>query len=205
MKGNWIRSLVTMGLLVAVMFAMVTPAEALQDLKITSDNLAYLEDWSARGTPWYWYGCCIEPRLLKYDWGVSLNTHGGSKTAIYIGSMKGIKIRDGQCVLFANALADRNGKIADDWERGAQVMSIIGTIKPGTLVATFSDEHTYSGHVAIYARRHWKWSGSEWQVDGFDVWDQNFVSPLLVGGHSLIQSGSGVYNANNYYVVRGPP
>lgn len=185
-------------LLIVAMFAMITPVEAVvvSDLRITDDNNFWLWAFTYgnyRTGAWYPYNYGY---LLDYDHGVSLNTYGGSKTLVYIGSIPAIKIRDGECVTFANAMANRNGKSAVDWRRGARVMD--GGISRGTLVATFRADGTYdtfggTGHVAIFDT----YQGSS----GFSVWDQNYLPDHggVVARHTFTTS------AGNYYVVQGPP
>lgn len=191
---------------------MVPSASALQDLKITNDNLATLQSLTGNSGAWYSYGVGFEPQLLKYNYGNNLNTYDGSKTAVYVGTMKAIKIRDGQCVLFANAMANRNGIIASNWKRGRSVIWSGESMPQGTFIATFKADGTYDylgtngkNHVAIFDRWHMVYLGNyRWQIDGFYVWDQNYVSPLLVGRHLIKQTGSSTGDADNYYVVQVP-
>lgn len=203
------------GLLIMAMFAMAAvPAGAVvkNDLRITSENLAALNSLTytyPRSDFWYSYSSGLESLLLKYDQATVLNIYDGTKTAVYIGTKKAIKIRNGECVAFANDMANRNSKSSTDWERGRQVMDIgnYGDMVPGTLIATFSSPTVYSGHVAIFDSWHWVYeSGFNWKIDGFYVWDQNYIPDHggVVARHFLSKSSSGLGNANNYYVVKGP-
>lgn len=200
MKGR-IKNLAVVGLLMATMFVMATPVQALQDLRITDYNNFIL--WSFtygnyQSGAWYPYGSGY---LLNYNWGgAQLDTYGGSKTPVYIGSWKAIKVRDGECVTFVNALANRNYKSSDDWERGRRVMD--GGVIRGTLVATFTDPYTYNGHVAVFDSYYYV----NGVLSGINVWDQNYLPDHggVVARHYIRTLSTGVNNANNYYVVQGP-
>jgi hypothetical protein len=209
MKGKGIKILAITGLLMVAMLAMIPSASALQDLKVKSDSLATLQSltdtYENYNNAWYSYGTGSEPKLLKYDYGASLNTYGKSKTVVYVGSRKAIKIGDGQCVDFAKAVSDTKNTASTSWRRGRQVMDIgnYGDLARGTIIATFASQNSYSGHVAVFDSWHWTYLGNyQWSVDGFYVWDQNYVVGSLTGRHLLKQTSSGVNNANNYYVVQ---
>ncbi|MBU4338018.1 hypothetical protein KKB43_05275 [Patescibacteria group bacterium] len=204
MKGNGIKSIAVFGLLIVAMFAMVTPAEARYDLKVSGDNLATLQSLtygSAGANAWYAYGYGNLPRLLKYDFGITLNYHGRSKAMVTIGSMKAISVGTGECVAFANSLTMKYTVSSSNWKRGVRVMD--GGVAPGTLIATFVDANTYGGHVAVfdsYSLLQGPNIGN--RIAGFRVWDQNFVASRVAGMHTLWREGSGTINANNYYVVQ---
>jgi len=99
-------------------------------------------------------------------------------------------------------MSNTGGISSGDWTRGNRVFDD-GSITRGTVVATFSNPDTYCGHVAVFDRWHWTYNGG-WIVDGFYVWDQNYVSSLLTGRHLIKRSGSGVGDADKYYVVKVP-
>ena len=202
-KGNKTRMLAILLLMVA-MLATVTTAEAATDLKVTDYNLTMLQVLTNSETAWYLYGTGLEPQLLKYDYGTLLNTYGKSKTAIYVGSRKAIRIGNGQCVDFAKAMSNTGDIASSSWTRGNRVFDD-GSITQGTVIATFSSPTVYSGHVAVFDRWHWVYLGNyQWGIDGFYVWDDNYVVDYLAGRHLLKQSGSGVGDADNYYVVKVP-
>ncbi|MDF1498256.1 MAG: BPSL0067 family protein [Patescibacteria group bacterium] len=166
-------------------------------------NLLYTYTYGGYSSnAWYSGGVGQKPYLLKYYYGQTLNTYGKSKTPVQYGSTTVIRIGNGQCVDFAKAMSNTGGISSGDWERGNRVFDD-GSITRGTVIATFSDPHTYYGHVAVFDQWHWTYNGG-WIVDGFYVWDQNYVSPLLIGKHLLKRSGFGVSNADNYYIVRVP-
>lgn len=200
-------SLAVIGLLI-IAIAMAAPAvSALQDLKVTSDNLATLQSltYQNRNVAWYSYGNVFEPLLLKYDYGKALNTFGKSKTAVYVGTRKAIKIGDGQCVDFAKAVTNSGGIASTNWKTGRLVMDIgnYGDLAQGTAVATFSSKDKYGGHVAIFDSWHWVYvSGTNWKIDGFYAWDENYVAGSLVGRHLFKQSGTGLDDADAYSVIQ---
>ncbi len=199
-----VGTLLVVGLLfVAIMFAMAIPVAAQSDLKVTGENQYWL--WSFtygnyQTGAWhpYSYG-----HLLNYGHGVALNTYGKSETRVYVGSIPAIKIGNGECVDFAKAMSNTGGISSINWERGNRVFDD-GSITRGTVIATFSNPDTYYGHVAVFDRWHWTYSGG-WIVDGFYVWDQNYLPDHggLVAKHIIKTNGRTlVTNANNYYVVR---
>lgn len=191
------RSLAVVGLLVAAMFAMATPAEALQDLHITDGNLKALMWW----TVWTPYGANGADLAT---WPAAFDTYGGSKTLVYYGSIPAIKVRNGECVTFVNALANRNGKSSNDWDRGLNVMSASTDVTRGTIIATFSDPTTYYGHVAVFGGYLYDATGKR---NGLFVWDQNYVPDHggVVARHFIKASSTKVMNAASYYVAQGPP
>lgn len=190
------KNLAVVGLLIAAMFAMATPAEALQDLRITDGNLKALMWW----TVWTPYGTNGADLAV---WPAAFDTYGGSKTLVKYGSISAIKVRDGECVTFVNAIANRNGKTADDWERGINVMSASTDVTRGTIIATFSDSTTYYGHVAVFGGYLYDAAGKR---NGLFVWDQNYVPDHggVVARHFIKSSNYKVANAASYYVVQGP-
>lgn len=210
MLGKGIKTLAIAGLLiVATMVAMAPSASATRDLKVTDYNLNILQVLTNSGTAWYSYGTGLEPQLLKYDYGTLLNTYGKSKTAVYVGSRKAIRIGNGECVDFAKAVSGTINTASSSWTRGNRVFDD-GSIAQGTMIAKFNSDGSYdskggTGHVAVFDRWHWVYQGGgQWIIDGFYVWDQNYVVSYLTGRHLLKQTGSGVSNANNYYVVKVP-
>lgn len=201
-RGNGIKVLAIAGLLIVAMFTAVMPVQARYDLKIVDTNRYYLAN--SASSDWYSGGTGIEPYLLKYwNTGALLLTFGASKTPVTYGSIKATKIGDGQCVAFVKALSNTNGIASYRWKTGRQVMDIgnYGDLAQGTVIATFTSKDNYNGHVAVFDRWHWTYSGV-WKIDGFYVWDQNYVVSNLVGKHLFKQTGSGSGDADNYYVVQ---
>lgn len=194
--------LAVLTLLIVAFATMVTPVSAAHDLKVTDYNRNKLYVLTAMETPWYSYGSGLNPQLLKWEYGMQLDAHGKSKNLVYVGSKRAIRIGNGQCVDFAKAMSNTGGVSSVNWTRGNRVFDY-GNVAKGTVIATFSNPTTYYGHVAIFDDWHWTYSGG-WIIDGFYVWDQNYVSPLLTGRHLIKRSGSGVGDADNYYRVRVP-
>ncbi len=189
-------------LLVVAMFAMVPSVSALQDLRITDYNLNTLKGY---GTSWYPYG---SGDLAM--WPSNLYAYGASKTLKYVssplGTISAIKIGDGECVAFAKAMSNTNNIASSSWRRGVNVMSTTAYIPQGTLIATFKADGTYDSwatsgnHVAVFAGYQY----GLFQKTGIYVWDQNYLPSKgnVVARHLIGISGTGVGNANNYYVVR---
>ena len=99
----------------------------------------------------------------------------------------------GECVSAVKALSGSTVS-TDQWARGSQVMA--GGVQPGTVIATFlAPDNKYQGHAAIF---------KGYVYNGIEMWDQNWPSGGLFGKHTRLASGTGVNNANNYYVVLVP-
>lgn len=98
----------------------------------------------------------------------------------------------GQCVSAVKALS-KNNLPTSSWVKGRRVIG--GCVSPGTVIATFDLSGRYSGHCAIM---------NAYTADGIQVWDQNWYQMNgmgVFGKHRISVSGSGVTDADNYYVV----
>lgn len=186
---------------------MVPSASASQDLKVTSEYWLWSFTYGNHQTgAWYPYSYGY---LLDYGHGVVLNTYGKSKTRVYVGSIPAIRIGNGECVDFAKAMSNTGNIASSSWIRGNRVFDD-GSIASGTMIAMFRPDGSYdswggSGHIAIFDRWHWVYlGGGQWTIDGFYVWDQNYVISYLTGRHLIKQSGYGNGDADNYYVVKIP-
>lgn len=198
MKEKRMRNLAVFGLLIVAMFAMAAPVQAAQDLKITDYNKGYLRD-----TYWTPY---TNGELL--GWASSQYYLDATyKNLLWVGNYQATTVADnygnywGSCVSLTKALS-KNNLATSSWIRGKHVMD--GGVTQGTVIAKFNADGTYdswggTGHAAIFDV-YLQGQGPA----GFRVWDQNFVYPSAVGRHILYPSGSGVNNANNYYVVQVP-
>ncbi len=200
MSKKGIRTIAVTVLLIAALCAATMPAQAAQDLKITDRNLQALQYWGS----WipYSYG-----ELLEWEYGPAI-LDARYQRLRWVGNIPATTVADcngwleGECVSLAKALS-KSTVTTGYWSRGDKVMT--SNVAPGTVIAKFNADGTYdswggTGHTAIF-RSH-TYSGG--QRTGILVWDQNYVSPYVVGRHSLGTSGTGVNNANNYYVVRVP-
>lgn len=180
-------------LLFAAIFVVATPAEAVQDLSITSYNLDILQSHAT----WTSYG---SGKLMT--WPSSLDAT--NQRSITIGSITGTEVADnngyywGECVSLAKSLS-KNNLGTNSWIKGNNVISSY-SVTPGTIVATFGADGHYSGHVAIFA----SYLIVQGQPIGINIWDQNYIATHAVGKHTLMNTGSGVGDADNYYVVRVP-
>ena len=172
---------------------MATPVSASTPLTITGGNLYTLIGFS--------------DYLAYHNGGYLYWSYGQSLTATYKRDCGGdTQFADnsgalwGECVSAVKALSGSSVQ-TKDWIQGSQVTA--GGISQGTVIATFPGG-SYSGHAAIF--RSYVYSGGT--IVGIKVWDQNWPidgsTNQLFGTHTLSCSGSGVNNANNYYVVRVP-
>lgn len=200
---NWTKNMAVVGLLVVVVVAMAAPAGAVKDLVINGYNKGYL-------TYTYWTPYDTNTELLGWKSGQYLDA--SYKNMGLVGYFQATMVSDntnqftGECVSLAKALSKSNvpttSTTNNKWTKGRQVMS--GNVAQGTVIAKFNADGTYdasgkTGHVAIFDI-YIQGQGPA----GFRVWDQNFVYSHRVGRHILYPSGSGVMNANNYYVVQVP-
>lgn len=207
-KAGRIRSLAVAGLLIAAaIFAMATPAMAVKDLVINDYNKWYLANtvWTPYNNGWL-----SNAELLGWTAGQRLDAN--YKNLKWVGNIQATTVADnqgyywGECVSLPKALSKSNvpttSTTNNKWTRGRQVMG--GNVAQGTVIAKFNADGTYdslggTGHAAIFDV-YLQGQGPA----GFRVWDQNFVYPGAIGRHLLYPSGTGVYNANNYYVVQVP-
>ena len=125
--------------------------------------------------------------------------HGGIMSqADRLGSYTGVP--DYQCVAFCRATTDRDLKKASSaWRRGPRVMNLRpGDLEPGTVIATFENASAYRGHCALF-QGYLVATGQR----GISVWNANWPSKI-VSRRKILVGGSGVVNADNYYVVLAP-
>jgi hypothetical protein len=91
-----------------------------------------------------------------------------------------------------------------NWKRGTNVMSS-DNIAVGTAIATFLGPNGTYDTPPNYSNQHtgiFAGYGTENGVKGFYIWDQNWGTPGYVKKHFIKASGTGVYNANNYNVIK---
>jgi hypothetical protein len=206
MGRKGMRILAIAGLLIVAGFAMMPSASATRELRITDYNLNSLQNWGT-WTP-YSFG-----ELLIWEGYPSILDVNCQKLRM-VGTIRAVSVDDnqctgkyyGHCVSLVKALSKSNVPTTSSdnnhWTRGVKVMSQ-NVIAPGTAIATFTSNGVYSGHVAVFRGRY-----SNSQGNGILVWDQNYVSPHVVGRHSIKAKGTtyptDVNNANNYYTVVVP-
>ena len=189
------KTILAVLLLTVAMLATVTTAEAAQDLKITDHNLYALKYWGS----WTSYG---SGELLRWE-GYPATLDANYQKQRMVGSIRATTVADnngwywGQCVSLVKALS-KNNVATSNWQRGDKVMTSYN-VMPGTVIATFNSNGNYYGHVAIF--RGYIYNNGR---VGIMVYDQNYVSPYVVGKHDLMAYGTGVSDADNYYVVRVP-
>ena len=200
------KTILAVLLLTVAIFATATTAEAATDLRVTDHNLYALKYWGS----WTSYG---SGELLRWE-GYPAALDVNYQKQRMVGNIRATTVADnngwywGQCVSLVKALS-KNNVATGSWIRGRQVMNN-GDLTQGTVIATFRSDGSYdswggSTHVAIFDRWHWVYlGGGRWTIDGFYVWDQNYVSSYVVGKHLLKQSGYGNGDADRYYVVRVP-
>jgi len=107
-----------------------------------------------------------------------------------------------QCVDFVRVLSNTRQIQTKYWKQGPNVMTSTD-IEPGTVIATFVNGRYPSeggGHVAVFAGFEY----SDGKRIGFRVFDQNWRNDSglgVVGKHFIYTWGSGVSDADNYYIV----
>jgi len=107
-----------------------------------------------------------------------------------------------QCVDFVRVLSNTRQIQTKYWKQGPNVMTSTD-IEPGTVIATFVNGRYPSeggGHVAVFAGFEY----SDGKRIGFRVFDQNWRNDGglgVVGKHFIYTWGSGVSDADNYYIV----
>jgi hypothetical protein len=138
---------------------------------------------------------------LLWSYGQNLNaTYERNISSYYTQHADNYGYYWGECVSSCKALSGNNTPTSQ-WTQGSLVVN--GGVSPGTVIATFlGGGGTYYGHAAIFRGYVTDIYGN---ITGIRVWDQNWVVPGAVfGTHTIDRNGSGVLNANNYYIVNVP-
>jgi len=212
MKGKGIRTLAIAGLLMlAITFAMATPAEAVTDLRITDHNLNTLNSFTYSGA---WYNVGTDSYLLKWYGGGEYFEPPHKAPAVYYGKITATIMADyggnlwGQCVSMVKNLA-HSTVATENWYRGSRVTD--GGISSGATIATFAWSsakgryvYVYTGHAAIFRQYTYDSSG---KINGMIVWDQNWYKNEkgegIVAMHKISKTGyGGKSDANAYYVIQ---
>lgn len=205
-------------LLIAMVFVMTTaavamPVQAYTNLAVTSDNLNTLNSFTYSGA---WYNVGANAYALNWYGGGEYFEAGYKAPALYYGLVTATIMADyqghnwGQCVSMVKNLA-HSTVVTDSWYQGAHVMD--GGISPGTTIARFvwssgKGRYAYvsdgvSCHAAIFREYTYDQYGNR---NGMIVWDQNWDynenGEGIVMMHKIPNTGSGVSNANNYYVIQ---
>ena len=144
-------------ILLTVAFAtIVTPAAALQDLRITDHNLNTLNSFTYSGA---WHNVGPNSYLLKWYGGGEYFEPPWKAPAVYYGIITATIMADyqgywwGQCVSMVKNLA-HSTVVTDNWYRGRHVTD--GGVSPGTTIARFvwsptKGRYVYnSGHATIF-------------------------------------------------------
>jgi len=109
------------------------------------------------------------------------------------------RIGSGSCEDFIKGVRNYLYRPPSSWKQGPRVMTS-AYISPGTVIATFRNGKYY-GHVAVFV-------GFTSGKTGFMVFDQDWrTSGSLygcVGKHYIYKTGSGLSDADNYYIVLVP-
>ncbi len=193
-------------LIVAVMGFAITPVQAqTTELRITSDNLCTLwgySNWAYWNNQLTWsYGWQLDATYERSWTSCEYTQHTDNGGNLW-----------GECVSSVKALS-KNNLGTRDWYKGRQVIN--GGVPSGTTIATFSRNNNQKfksryDHTAILKAYI---VDSGWNIIGIEVWDQNWHyidldgngkrSPEegIFGKHYIYRTGSGVSNANNYYVI----
>jgi len=179
-------------MLCLILLGVTAPVSASTPLTITGSNLLTLNGYPgyAYHNGGYLYWSFGQSLSATYKRGCGSDTQFADNYGNYWG----------ECVSAVKALSGSN-VVTSSWIQGNQVTS--GGVSQGTAIATFSGG-SYYGHAAIF--KSYVYSGST--IVGIQVWDQNWPidgsTTQLFGTHTLSTSGSGVGDADNYYVVKVP-
>lgn len=210
MLRKGIKSLAAVILLImATMFAMATPTEAAQDLRITDYNLDVLK-YRATWTPYDYGELMLWPSLMDATY--QYKKMVGSISAVTVNDNYNTNGLLGECVSLVKALS-KNNVVTSDWQKGDNVLFSVwqgSPARPGEVIATFNSNGKYEpGHAAIFRSYVFDSSG---KITGILVWDQNYLPSPPNGGvvaRHIIRSKGTTYptdstNADNYYTVRVP-
>lgn len=206
MKKEKTIKILTIAILAVSLIALanqvtLVEAQTCVPLRITYWNLlilSYLPDWAYKDGKLSWFFGQLLDATYERDW------YGYTQHADNFGYYWG------QCVSSVKALSKNNIPTGQDnptlklrWYKGWRVVD--GGVSTGTVIATFFGYGgTYKGHAAIFKGYV---TDSFGRIIGIEVWDQNWYSVNgmgVFGKHRIYRNGSGVLNADNYYVVIVP-
>lgn len=177
----------------ALTLFMGTASARATTLQITGGNLYTLNgfpDWGYSGGKLLW------------TWGQNLNVSYETSVSSYTQHADNSGYYWGECVSSCKALSGNNTPTSQ-WTSGSLVVN--GGVSSGTVIATFfGSGGTYSGHAAIF--KGYIRDGGD-NITGFEVWDQNWYTESgqgVFGKHAIYRTGSGVTDADCYYVVNVP-
>lgn len=182
-------------LIIAMVSISIIPVQASTELKATSYNLNTLQNF-----PSYAY---LSGRLnWMYGYQLDATYERAIIPTYYMQHADNNGYLWGECVSSCKALSKDN-RGTSNWIKGRQVIG--NNVPAGRVIATFfGSGETYSGHAAIL---------KSYQGDSIEVWDQNWYyldlnqngrrdsGEGIFGKHSISRYGSGVCDADNYYVV----
>ncbi len=164
-------------------------------MKLNDFNVMQWGCYSGNLLRWQPDGTCVG----AYFYGQSLsaqfkwNAGGNTRVADTSGSYSG------ECVSFVKSLANTAVPPVSQWRKSTKVMG--NNIAIGTAIATFRNGSTYVGTADPRTTDHAGFFAG-YVGNGFQIYDQNYVSPTLVGRHNIFATGAGnSTDANMYYVL----
>lgn len=195
------RNVLGVGMAVVVCLIVVAgigmPVAAATDLHITFNNLYTLNgfvDYQAYSSD-----------MLLWTYGQNLNAAYEQSVGSYTQHADIYGYYWGECVSSVKALSNSNVATLN-WTKGSLVVN--GGVSAGTAIAKFESNNQYSqtgeGHAAIF--RSYVYDGGG-VITGFKVWDQGWYKVSgngVFATHTLLRSGSGNADADNYYVIQIP-
>jgi hypothetical protein len=192
-----------LSLVISIGFVSPTPVYASSALTITGGNLYTLNSY-----PGYAYSS----GKLLWSFGSSLNaTNERSLSTYYTQHADNSGYYWGECVSSVKALSGSN-VTTNNWSAGVNVVSN-GSVSQGTAIATFIGGSFGTTNHCAFFKGYIRTGGV---ITGITVWDQNWYYIDLNGNgsrdsgegvfgmHDISTSGSGVSDADNYYVLMVP-
>jgi hypothetical protein len=204
MKGKGILAITGL-LMIAMIFTIATPVQAVTDLKVTANNLNTLNSFTNSGA---WYNVGADSYLLKWYGGGEYfeppwkapAVYRGIITATIMADYQGSKNSWGECVSMIKNLA-HSTVATGSWSRGKRITD--GGVSSGTTLATFvwssaKGRYVYSGHAAIFREYTYDSYG---KINGIMIWDQNWYKNEkgegIVAMHKITKA-----SADAYYVIQ---
>lgn len=193
MERKKVISIMAVVVMLAVASSTVMSVEGATTLQITGGNV-----YTLMGYPeWAYSG-----GKLLWSFGQSLDATYERSWSGYTQHADNYGYYWGECVSSCKALS-KNNVPTSQWSKGSLVVN--GGISRGTVIATFfGSGGSYGGHSAILKDYIRDGGGN---IIGFEVWDQNWYQADgmgVFGKHNIYRTGSGVTDADNYYVVLVP-
>lgn len=194
-KMNVGKVILFLGLILTIS-VVATPATATV-YKATPANINFLHSYAT----WAPYGTMYGENAYLLQQGAPWKRLPVTNMKLYtVGNIRTCKVGNnagtqyGQCIDFARAVTGTDAR----WTKGSKVTA--GGASIGDIVSTFGSDGKYDNrHVAVFA--YYTYDSKTHAINGFWVWDQNYVYPGVAGKHVLKINGKGTVSDASIYCI----